>query len=621
MATITFGAVAGNWSDNTKWVGGVKPADGDDVIFNSESADCSVNENTAKLKSLDMTDYVGTLSNSYTMHIRGATASTNVCKLAGTFNFSGNLIFDPESTTAIINLTTNGKLLSFISIAPWYGATSLIVLQDDLSFTATKNNVLTLYLQGLDLNGHTISGNSSINRLLIKSVTLGTAVALTVNGGTFANCDFRDINFANGGVNLDLSAITGGSGDCGGNGMSGGGTLTLTTADDWYWQTTGAGTYNFSDATYWFTATNGGGDSGDVRGFPPLPQDNCYFDADSITGSTTVDQDMPRMCKTLDFTGVDAVAFHMNNLNQTIYGSLIFVNNVTLTTSSYLDPYFEGRGSFTFTSSGKQFGNIRIQMIGGTLAFQDNVTVIYYIYLTNGTLTTNSNVTAQQFISNVTTARSISMGSGTWTLSYPYAGGYAWELGTTAPTSFNAGTSTIIIGHATAGCGFRGAGQTYNNLTIITGTGADTIVGSNTFNTFTINAPKTVKFTDGTDTTVSSFVATGTGANAITITGTSTAGYKLSDTTGTNTVHYCTIDYATCEGGATWDATDHCTDGGHNSAPDSGLTGWLFISAPTTAPYRAQKGLICGYNCFIKQYVDFTKAGLAPLKLPDGTLW
>ena len=42
---------------------------------------------------------------------------------------------------------------------------------------------------------------------------------------------------------------------------------------------------------------------------------------------------------------------------------------------------------------------------------------------------------------------------------------------------------------------------------------------------------------------------------------------------------------------------------------------------PSTAAYRAEKGLISGFHCFMKQYIDFTKAGLAPLKLPDGTLW
>ena len=44
-------------------------------------------------------------------------------------------------------------------------------------------------------------------------------------------------------------------------------------------------------------------------------------------------------------------------------------------------------------------------------------------------------------------------------------------------------------------------------------------------------------------------------------------------------------------------------------------------AAPSTAAYRAQKGLISGFHCFVKQYIDFTKLSLAPLKLPDGTLW
>jgi len=44
-------------------------------------------------------------------------------------------------------------------------------------------------------------------------------------------------------------------------------------------------------------------------------------------------------------------------------------------------------------------------------------------------------------------------------------------------------------------------------------------------------------------------------------------------------------------------------------------------TAPTTTARRAQKGLISGYHCFMKQYIDFTKLGLAPLKLPDGKLW
>jgi len=48
---------------------------------------------------------------------------------------------------------------------------------------------------------------------------------------------------------------------------------------------------------------------------------------------------------------------------------------------------------------------------------------------------------------------------------------------------------------------------------------------------------------------------------------------------------------------------------------------WNEFNRGAGAAYRVQKGLITGFHCFMKQYIDFSKAGLAPLKLPDGTLW
>jgi len=76
-----------------------------------------------------------------------------------------------------------------------------------------------------------------------------------------------------------------------------------------------------------------------------------------------------------------------------------------------------------------------------------------------------------------------------------------------------------------------------------------------------------VRFTDGTDQTVSSITWEGTDGNLITLTGTGTAGWKISDTTGTNTVKYCDIHYSTAEGGATFNAytTEGNVDGGNNS--------------------------------------------------------
>jgi hypothetical protein len=42
---------------------------------------------------------------------------------------------------------------------------------------------------------------------------------------------------------------------------------------------------------------------------------------------------------------------------------------------------------------------------------------------------------------------------------------------------------------------------------------------------------------------------------------------------------------------------------------------------PASAPYRAEKGKLSGYHCFLKQYISFINSGFTPLKLPDGTLW
>jgi hypothetical protein len=141
-----------------------------------------------------------------------------------------------------------------------------------------------------------------------------------------------------------------------------------------------------------------------------------------------------------------------------------------------------------------------------------------------------------------------------------------------------ANTGTIkITGSLTGGIYFNGAGKTTLNNFWNATTGAQivTIAGSNTWADFKIDAGRSMKFTDGTDQTVTSLTAIGTsGAGVITLRGTSTAGWKISDTTGTNTVEYCDIDYSTAEGGATWVAStdDGNVDGGHN-------TGWDFSGA------------------------------------------
>lgn len=134
------------------------------------------------------------------------------------------------------------------------------------------------------------------------------------------NADFKDITGAGAG-SWDLSAITGGSGDCGGNTN-----ITFTTADDWYWHVDSG---SVSDYTKWYTETNGGGSQmGSTR--TPLPQDTLHFDSSSFdSGSRTITQNMPRIGG-VTFSGVSTSQAFSLSVATYIYGSLILASGITV---------------------------------------------------------------------------------------------------------------------------------------------------------------------------------------------------------------------------------------------------------------------------------------------------
>src|SRR5205807_2435708 len=140
----------------------------------------------------------------------------------------------------------------------------------------------------------------------------------------------------------DLSAITGKSGDCGGN--SG---ITFTSAQTNYW-INNAATAVTSTLAQWASASGGPGGTGRV----PLPQDTARFDANSGGTSGTVQFDMPRI-GSIDFTGYPTANTVANNLIFTIFG------NLTHSSGSYGIAFwnntqtFGGRGSQTITTAGK----------------------------------------------------------------------------------------------------------------------------------------------------------------------------------------------------------------------------------------------------------------------------
>ena len=242
----------------------------------------------------------------------------------------------------------------------------------------------------------------------------------------------------------------------------------------------------------------------------------------------------------LDFTGyAGACTFSAGS----IYGNLLLSTGMTATSMS---PIFLGTANQTITSNTKTLGAITVNKTGaGVLSLVDNLTVAAAFTTTSGNFdAANQNISATVLTSTGTVARSLTMGSGTWTLT---STGTVWGLATATGMTLTAGTSTITLSNTTTTARtFAGGGLTYNNLVIGGATGISTLTftGSNTFNTIssTKTVAHTILFTAGTTTTVSDWTVTGTVGNVVTIGSATAASHNLVKTGGGNiSINYMSI--------------------------------------------------------------------------------
>lgn len=281
--------------------------------------------------------YTGTMSFRATSGTKTITSATKTfdCPITfngsgGTFQLADNFIktgrgqlqrtagtFDPNGKTFTITLTA--QTMAILQEFTFYNLT--------VTGSAHTINYLQLGANQTITNTLTINGNSGINRISIESNTKGTARTLTTTGGSVAvtNADFQDITAVGDAGDWDLSAITGGSGNSGGNTN-----ITFTTADDWYWH---EGTGNTNNYAKWYTETNGGGTQmASTR--VPLPQDTLHFDINSFdSGSRVITQNMPRI-GSIDFTGAANTPTFTTSTNASVFGSLILISGMTLTNST-----------------------------------------------------------------------------------------------------------------------------------------------------------------------------------------------------------------------------------------------------------------------------------------------
>lgn len=554
MADRYWVSGSGNWdaSDTTHWsatsggAGGASvPTAADDVIFDTSSSTANaaytvtITGTTGTCKNFTMAGPGGgnkvTWAGGFSLIISGnLNLSGGTAGITRTFN--GTLAFGGTSGTQTI--TVNGVVLPNMSLQGAGGTRQLVddvEVQANLSFTAgtfdANGRTVTLSGNGptitatvaptfynltkrtgspavaaktdsLTLTGNitvsnlfTADGGTLPNRCIVQSSVVGTPRTITAATVSLTNVDFMDITGAGAAAPFTGTSL--------GNAL-GNSSITFDAAVTQYWKTTTTGTKTWSTAANWFLGTNGTGGAGRV----PLPQDDVVFDASSIgAASTTISADMPRLGKTISFSGVTNNPVYSQSATSQVFGSMTMGSGMTTSIAGAgVIIQMMARTPVTFQSNGVVFntGALDPYVPGGSLTLLDaytntlgsiNARSPSAIFNDGGFSVTVGNGYSAQ--TGTTTVK-----SGSWTIA---ASGTAISINAGATFTDTGGTIKLTDA-SSADKTFAGGGKTFNNIWLSgVGTGAYIFTGSNTFNDFKVSElPKNLYFTAATTTTVAS---------------------------------------------------------------------------------------------------------------------
>jgi hypothetical protein len=451
-----------------------------------------------------------------TVNLGSSTVSISASSVSA-FNAASTTNLTFNAGTSQVNMTSSGggiaapglsfNDISFTSTAT--GSRSLLVGScNNVTLTASASGLSQLSVRSnLTVNGTlTCSGSSVSARGFVRSDVIGTTRTVTAAAISADDCDFRDITLAGGAAGV--SPVR--AGDCGGN--SG---ITFPTAKT---------VYRVGNSTAWIGnsswALSSGASGSDTN--LPLAQDTVVIDnATTLTGTLSL---ATFNIGTLDCSNRTTAITLSHIATSNRYGSCTFGSGVTISGSGA--QIFLGRGTMVFTSAGKTISfPITVDAPGGTFRLADAFNSSNSITLDRGTFNANNyNVTSTLFDSNSTTARTLTMGSGLWTIT---GTGTAWNISTATGLTFNKDTANILLSNTlTSSVSFDSGPLTYNKLTIGGGASTSTVninsTGGSVSGSFAeLASTRTGSYTVtlGTSTTavIGTWSITGSIGNAVTI--------------------------------------------------------------------------------------------------------
>ena len=524
-------------------------------------------------------------------NIRTIDFGTGTATLSGSAPFTAGTT---ESNRSSLTVTASTSQINCSATSPTFSGNNQSFY--NVSFTSTSAGTVTLNgvntFNNLSFTGITAAGlkivsvtaNQTINgtftcsagtnatmRHFVQSNTLGTTRTLTCAAVSLTDVDFRDITIAGAAAPASGTRL----GDCKGN--SG---ITFDAPKTVYLANNSSALW--SSSGNWALSSGGSVSNNNF----PLAQDTVVIDNATLPSGSTITINANYNIGTINMSArtSNTMTLATGSTTPAIYGNWINGTGITLSGTGALT--FAGRGSQTITSAGKTFTQqFIINTPGGSVALQDAFTTNRNtggaILLTAGTFDAQTfNVTVSGASATVsitgTLTRTLSVGSGTWTL----LGGPGNILDAATATNLTVtGTGTISLTSASTKS-FLGGGANYSGITLDNnGAGTLTITDNNTFkditNTYKGTGAATISI--GTTTqTVTQWTGAGESGRVLTVTGTSVSSpgtLVLSGATDPN------VDYLTITGIRAYNLTDTWYAGANST--NNGSLGWYFEAAPS----------------------------------------